>query len=136
MKHKAQSCTLLHCRGTGAGGEEELWVGQLRLLCSFLDERGVRREAALVLWYADAAADARRQRGRVPADAPPSHRQHPSQRLRMQRLQWARVGGSPHPHFDVVALQRLRYPVFLQPDASKDNHFWLNPWVTPYSAAD
>lgn len=53
--------------------------------------------------------------------------------MRMVRLRWARWGGGTGPHYDVVDLRRVLYPVLLQPDPLKSNHWWFNQYVAPYN---
>ena len=53
--------------------------------------------------------------------------------MRMVRLQWARYGRSNAPHYDVIDLSRILFPVLLQRDPLKDNTWWLNHYIAPYN---
>ena len=101
------------CRGQG----EQPWFAQLRLLFSYRANLSGREVPfAFVRWY-DAAGRRNRRTGS----------------LTMQHLRWAttkaRHGGPEVPYYDVIDVDQIIRPVYIQPDPVEDGFFFYNHFV-------
>ncbi len=108
------------CRVDRRGFDGETWFAQLRLLfsCTRTGTSRAVHELAFVRWYVEAAATSE------------------SDRLAMTRLAWAATElpgrrGWNHPHYDVIPISSIEFPVMLQPDPYSDRrqHFLHNPYM-------
>ncbi len=107
-------------RGASAGRLGGTAVAALHHSCGAgAGARGLERAAAYICWldYAPVASN----------DAAANS-------MRMVRLRWARYGASTGPHYDVIDLGRVMYPVLLQRDPLKANTWWLNHYVAFYNS--
>lgn len=105
----------LPCRAQeGDDPMEGCWFAQLRMIFSMRDHKGRMRECAFLRWMETAPDDAF-------DDIP------------MQRLTWATTfiqdSRKPVPHYDVVEINRIVRPVFLQRQPDDPDHFFYNEFV-------
>lgn len=111
------------CRASGGkpdeedGGVEDAWFGSVRLIFTLHTRTGAQRSCLFVRWYDIADfndSDSHLERS-------------------MRKLHWAetRKRGSRGacPWYDVVDIDRVIKPVFIQPHPTQRNHFFYNRFV-------
>lgn len=98
---------------TACRAENETWYAQLQLLFCLKGKRAP--EFAFVRWFT--------------ASSRPAH----ARNLKLQALKWetCRVGGirGVVPKTDIISLDSIIGPCYIQPDPVNENIFWYNHWI-------